>query len=296
MHCERKRKMPENRNRKFSNADRNGSSQQQNNGRKRKRRKKNLTLYYILIFVIMATSLVVLSMTVFFNIQEITILGGTIYTPEEIIATAKVKNGDNLFRINTGNLEQNIQKGLVNIEEVKISRKLPAGLEISVTPCIETYNLEHDGGYYIISKNGKLLTDKLSEPKQGLLIVKGFEPENVEISTVISSTDTIKKEILDEIIEAISEYSFEHIDSVDITDRVNILIKYDNRIEIQLGSSLDLKYKINFAKVVINENTDDSFEGILTMRGDNGASLIKKGEKKEQIVGSSGNVGTKVME
>ncbi len=245
---------------------------------RRKKRKRNLTLYYILVFALMVTTLVVLSLTVFFNIDEISVLGSTIYSHEQIIAAANIKTGENLFRTNIYQLESNVLENLVNIEEVKVSRHLPSKLTISVTPCVETACLENDGGYYVISRNGKMLSDKLDEPRSGLVVVKGFDAVEYKAGVFIKSSDINKDGILDEILKALDDYDFDGIKTIDITDRLDIVLNYENRIDIELGSSLDLSYKINFAKAVIanDEVVSERFEGKLVMRGESGASLIKK--------------------
>ncbi|MFA5658941.1 MAG: FtsQ-type POTRA domain-containing protein, partial [Oscillospiraceae bacterium] len=206
------------------------------------------------------------------------ILGSTVYSNDEIIASAKVKKGDNLFRTNIYQLEENIMDGLVNVEEVRVSRKLPSKPEISVTPCVATACMEYDGKYYTISRNGKILTNGLSQPEDGLFVIKGFDPVDCSLGAVIESNDEYKKDILNQIISGIEECSFEAVRSIDITDRLDIILNYDDRIEIELGSSLDLSYKISFSKAVIEQNNSDAFEGKLIMHGDSGASLIKKGD------------------
>lgn len=243
---------------------------------RRKRKKKNYSIYYFFVFILMAVAFVVLSLTVFFNINKITITGSSVYSEQEIFDAAEVKVGDNLFRKKISVMEQNVMNKLTDIDNVKITRCLPSQLHMEITPSVPTANIEYEAQYFIISKNGKVLKDKLDFPEENLLLIKGYDPVNCKINTILESNDKYKDEIIKSIFEAIENNSFEGITQIDITDRLNILLLYNDRIEIELGSSLDLNYKITFVKTIIDGNIAKDFEGKIIMRGDSGVSVIKK--------------------
>jgi len=245
---------------------------------KKKRRKKNLFLYYFLVLILMTIALVVLSLTVFFNISKITVTGTSLYSNEDISNAAGVKNGDNLFRLNTTKLEENVMKNLTNVESIKISRSLPSELKITITPCVPTANIENNAQYFVISKNGKIIEDKLATPKENLVIIKGFELTDSTLNTIITSKDNKKEEIIKEIFDALQDLKFDGITKIDVTDRLNIILSYNNKIDIEMGSTLDLAYKIKFVKVIIDDKnkTEPNFEGKIIMRGSSGVSVIPK--------------------
>lgn len=259
------------------------SNQRNSQGTRRKKRRKNLSLYYFTVFLFMVIALVVLSLTVFFNITEITISGNTNYTDDEIYKAANVKIGDNLYIKNKDKIEENILNNLVFIEAVTIKRSLPSTLIIELTPCIATANVEINGEYLLISQNGKILENKLSSPRGEYLTVKGLEVDNSNISTVLTSKDEHKLKILTSLLSEISTLELDKINEINITDRLNITMEYDNRISIELGSSLDLTYKITFVKEIITENTVPTFEGTIISRGNSEASLIKKEDLASRI-------------
>ena len=68
-----------------------------------------------------------------------------------------------------------------------------------------------------------------------------------------------------------------NIKKIDITDRTDIKLNYDNRIEIQLGSSVDLDIKLTYIKTVLDKGLPESYEGTLRYNGiDSGISAIPK--------------------
>ena len=67
--------------------------------RRRKRSKKKYTLYYLLALVLMLCIGVALSLTVFFKIESIQVVGDTRYAKEQLIDAAGIRRGENLFRV-----------------------------------------------------------------------------------------------------------------------------------------------------------------------------------------------------
>ena len=117
--------------------------------KKKKRRKKNMSLYYLMTFITVSIALVVLSLTVFFKIETIKITGSANYTQEQIIAASGIIKGDNLIRLDIKKAQQSVLNNLVNVDTVKISRKFPSEIVISVTPCEPMASIESNGTYYV---------------------------------------------------------------------------------------------------------------------------------------------------
>ncbi|WP_195277196.1 cell division protein FtsQ/DivIB [Anaerotruncus rubiinfantis] len=77
---------------------------------------------------------------------------------------------------------------------------------------------------------------------------------------------TVEKDgyaMLKSLVDAVEETGFERITLVDFTDRLNMLLVYDNRVMIELGSQANLPYKLKFAQKVIEDELEPTFQGIL---------------------------------
>ena len=70
-------------------------------------------------------------------------------------------------------------------------------------------------------------------------------------------------QILTSLAQAISETSFGNITLVDFSDPLNMMVVYENRVIIELGSQVDLAYKLQFVQYVLEENLGEGFQGIL---------------------------------
>ncbi len=234
---------------------------------KKRRNKKNLILYYIIFGVIIVATVIILSTTVFFKLEAVNITGESIYTSEEINAVVDVNEGDNLFAIDVFEIEETILATFPAIETVNVRRRLPSSIEISVTPCVKMAELEQDGEYYLISEGFKVMGMRSEIPTSETIVIYGFEANEITFGQKITSVDPNKEETLNEILTALEENEFTEITDINIEDRLNIVLVFDNRIPIELGSSYDIDYKIQIIKQTINELVEDDFVGKLTMVG-----------------------------
>lgn len=256
-------------------------SNSQNSKRKYKR---NMSLYFMVIFIIAFSAFAILSVTVFFNIEEIDVAGSSCYTAEEIIKASGLSAGDNMIRKNLVKSADMIKSKLVYIEEAKIKRVFPNSVRIEVAPCEETAVIESEKGFYLISKGGKIL-NITDNPRSDLILFKGTEPaENLSVGDKFISSNEDKTEILYKLIDAGSAEYASSISEYDITDRLNISCLYDNRITVELGIITEIDYKLKFANEIITQKIGSKTEGTLTILSDGASFLDKESlEKNKQV-------------
>lgn len=253
-------------------------SSQNGGNRKRRRRRQNLSLYYTAVFFLVIVVGIILSLTVFFNVTEVTVDGESIYSSSEIIAASKIKSGDNLVRLNSSKAENSILKSLVYIDTATVSKKFPDKVEITVTPSEEFANVEYGSGYLLISKNGKILSF-LQTAAKDYPVIKGCETINSEPGSFIKCEDEEKEKAFYFLVETmLAEGVIEKITLIDISDRYNLSVEYDDRITVELGSQNDLAYKLRFSYMLVNEKISINKRGKLYMKGNNSneASFVEE--------------------
>lgn len=260
----------------------NASREQQRyaNGRRHKKKhKRNMSLYYLLVMTFVLLVGGILSVTVLFNIQKINVVGATNYDNNTIIASSKIKIGDNLVRLNTAKAEQSIYKELIYIESVKVNRKLPVGVDIVVEPAVPYANIQAQDGYYLISKQGRVLERAMQAPKEGLLAYQGYDPVDTKLGDVIASNDQQKQKLIVELTDAVAASGIADIKVVDITDRINITLRYQDRIDLAIGSASELAYKLKFAYVLLSTKIGVSERGTINLESGKSVSFIPESDK-----------------
>lgn len=241
------------------------------NHKRKKRRRRNSPFRFFLLFLIVAGIGILLSVTLLFNIETITVNGDVDYKKDDIVRVSGIGQGDNLVRLDSNEAEQKILSSMIYIETVEIDKQYPSSLVINVTKCTETAYVECESGYLVISEKGKIL-DVVEETSKSMMIVKGFEVVSEDKGSFIQSADEQKNEIIYDFLEQNSEEDVHEISIVDMTDKYEIEINYENRITFDMGNSTEIPYKLNLAESVLCELNNDK-EGYMTMVGTNQISF-----------------------
>lgn len=66
-----------------------------------------------------------------------------------------------------------------------------------------------------------------------------------------------------DLVNAVEATGFRNITMVDLSDRLNTAVVYDDRILIELGSVADLSYKLQFANHILEQQLPSSFQGVI---------------------------------
>ena len=105
-----------------------------------------------LIIIIIAAGLFAM-LSPIFNLKNIEIKGNNILTRETIISLSEIKTEQNIFKIyNTKDIKNIKQNAYVN--EVKIHKKLPDTIQITIQEREPSFILEYGNGYVYINNQG----------------------------------------------------------------------------------------------------------------------------------------------
>ncbi|MBR6736178.1 MAG: FtsQ-type POTRA domain-containing protein, partial [Oscillospiraceae bacterium] len=145
-----------------------------NTNARNRRAKRRYTLYYLLAFVLVVAVGLVMSLTVFFEITSINVLGNTMYADNEIIALSGIMTGDNLIRVPTGKIESKIVENYPYIKKAEVKRVLPDSVTIHITMAEEAAALrKSDGRFMLVSSEGRVLKSDIPICPEGMIPVDG---------------------------------------------------------------------------------------------------------------------------
>lgn len=219
----------------------------------RRQKNRNRFVTFILVAILLAIC-VFISLKVLFIVRNVEAVGSERYTPGEIVDFCAVPMEENIFKIDTKALEAALPENFTYIEKADVSIKLPDKILIKITDSIPTYYNENRDGelstYTIYSQNFKKLTVQAAAPS-GLM---GVEAD--------MSNDE-HKELLKEIMELIWEKGYENITCVKIGQSGEISVIYDDRIEVKLGTMLDMEYKLRLSFHVLKNELSAEERGII---------------------------------
>lgn len=208
----------------------------------------------------------VLSMIIFFRVRTVEVRGNAYYAADEIIEAAGIASGDNLLTLSRGEIAGNVIARLPYVKNVRVTRTLPDTVVITVTENETTFAVADAGGkYYLITSAGKATQQvEQTEAKthiliQDLIIQPAVIGEDVH---VIASADgsVSAQEQLDALKLLLREIEASKLEKeitvVSVPSAFNLTAWYEDRFEVRLGTTEDLAYKLEYLKVVVQEQKE----------------------------------------
>lgn len=236
-----------------------------------KKRKKRNTFRKIMIWfaAIIAFAAVgtVLSLTVFFHIDTISVSGNEIYSKDEILAQCPIEIGENLFLSDTKNAKEMLEQNLPYIYNAEITRKLPYTIQIKITEATPQYSIKQDKTYILLDDNFKVLENN-AEKAQGILISKA-EISSAQPGSEIVFKDSDIGECLKQLAAVVNGNDFSEITSIYSNSIRDNYVVYENRIVFKLGTCDNLENKIYQGLTACEElnQSNPNAEGTMTITG-----------------------------
>ena len=243
--------------------------------KKKRKLKPEVKIYTIILFI--SFLFVFISFTFLFKIKNIYIYGCENgcekYSQQEIIDSGGIKLGKNLLLLDKDKAAQNITKSFAYIEKTEISKKLPSSIEINIKLETPDFFIENDinSKYFLISLNGSVLEISSKEfdnfPKVKGLSLNNINDlnnlEHIDKKFVISYKNEQEKQVLEEIKNSSRDIFKDKIKVIDIENKDNINLNYENKIKIIIGDIKNINYKMQTAKEIISTKLCEEDKGTL---------------------------------
>lgn len=193
-----------------------------------------------------------------------------IYTEEEIITALGIEQNSNLFGFSTVEKTAQLQKMFPYLDDVQVDIQLPGTVVIKVTPAKEQFACMYSGGWIVLSDTLKILRSDLSQP-EGLVLLScslptDFTPvvgqflmpqsynsllDGAVTATAESAQPTVPQ-VLEELLTYLQEYQLaDGLTALSVLDLSDVCFTYQDRIQVLLGNSTRLEYKIRLAASAI---------------------------------------------
>ena len=249
-------------------------TKQKRSVRKSKKRRK-LCAGIFLTVLIAACVCIGLSLTVLFRISTVEAAPSGHYTSDQIVQAAGIATGTNLFRANRSSAAEQICGSLPYIEEASVSIVLPDKISISVSEADPVLQLQQDGKYYLLSQKLKILdqTDQPSDSSLPVITGAGLAAAQPG-ETARFEREEVPKALLS-LLEQIQENKFTGVTGIDITKLYSIELHCGEKLTVKLGSSGNLKEKLQLAGYIIQNKLDASQEGTLDLSQENGQAVFR---------------------
>ena len=167
----------------------------------KKPRKKHKKKNYMLRFGIVLGVCVVLACVAhlpYFNVEGVAVMGNQEITDEEVIKLSEIKTGKSIFDVHPLLVGHKIKKNLY-VDKVKVHRKLPGNVEITITEKTAVAQIKDNNQYVVIDIDGTVI-ETTKEKRKATMV------GNVTVKSA-SRTEPVQvkeKEILEKSLELIN--------------------------------------------------------------------------------------------
>ena len=206
-----------------------------------------------------------------FSIQSITIKGNAHYADADILGVSGLHEGKSVLTLNKSKVRSRLVKAFAYIRDVSIDQGDSfRDLVITVTEQDVFGATYHEGQWLLIGENGRLLETrpvKSDEPERLLQLTLASIEKDVAIGDkVVLDRD---QKVIDQILAAFEKQGLSNLTAIDLSNRNDIRVHWNNRLEIRLGNSTNLDHEIAVVAVTIpriDEKHGADATGILDLR------------------------------
>jgi cell division protein FtsQ len=216
------------------------------------------TLAVCIIFAVVLV-LVTVAVFVFFRINNVSISGSEKYTDAELYSALGLSKSSNLFFTSTAALESRLRKAYPSLEEISIKKQLPDKLTITVTDGVGKYYLKAGGDYYTLTEKLKVIDYSSKAPPGCVELLTCDLSSAVMGKTLEFKKDTHYNYLCTLLSEINGHKTASHINRVDMSEKFNVKLRYDDRFIIILGDADKATVKLNLAdKLISTLSADES--------------------------------------
>lgn len=194
-----------------------------------------------------------------FELKQIDVDGNSKITKSDIIKIGDIETGKNIFKYNLNDVEKKL---LVNpyIKYVKVSRKFPDKLVITIKENSEYAIIKEGASYIYIGENGLVLSEQKDIKNKNIPLVSGIEIKNKKLNTKIKINSDKSNDIILAIDTLKNNNMSRKIESIKI-NKNKMYMKTDDNTNIVLKIDEDIEYNINRLKAILVDLKSNNKKG-----------------------------------
>ena len=203
-----------------------------------------------------------------------------IYTEDEIVSALNIEKNSNLFAFSTAEKTKELQAQFPYLDKVEVTVQMPATVVVQLTPATERFTCMYSGGWMVLSDALRILRLEVSQP-EGLILLNAKLPDNfspaigqqvipetynsllahTESSAESDSTDATSESAQPMVTDIVTQLwqllqddgLLDGLTALDISDTSQLSFTYQGRVDVLLGNSSSLDYKLRLAAKILTD-------------------------------------------
>lgn len=219
-----------------------------------------------------------------FSLETIVVDGTAHYSYTQILKAADLEKGDLIFFVSEKKLNQKLVNNFAFVRSVKVEKQYPNTITLTIEEEVPQYYVELQKEYFLLSAELRVLGRYYDEQK---LLEFSPDVQFIELPDVsravvadwlVFASESLSRHTDEALTYLASSRLYEGVTHVDFSNRFDLTVVYENRMEIHMGSFTDFPYKLDLAlgmvhaypgtatgKLEIIYNADGELEGIATV-------------------------------
>ena len=229
----------------------------------RKIKKKRTGFIFMLLILSVTIFVILLTKTNVFHLSRVEVSNNKMIDKEKVFIASGLQLGQDIFRINVKKVEKNLLSHPY-IKNVKVRRRLPNKMYITVEERIEAMVISSMGSYIYLDDEG-IIVNVLTENKENNLL----EIKNVELETMIVGQQVVLGNNIDinDIIKFIrlceEENLLESIKCIEFDTDTKIFFELKSGTKVAFGGQNKVQYKLRYLLKIIEKRKEQN----LTLKG-----------------------------
>ena len=203
-----------------------------------------------------------------------------IYTEDEIVSALNIEKNSNLFAFSTAEKTKELQAQFPYLDKVEVTVQMPATVVVQLTPATERFTCMYSGGWMVLSDALRILRLEVSQP-EGMILLNAKLPDNfspaigqqvipetynsllahTESSAESDSTDATPESAQPAVTDIVTQLwqllqddgLLDGLTALDISDTSQLSFTYQGRVDVLLGNSSSLDYKLRMAAKILTD-------------------------------------------
>ena len=222
----------------------------------------------VIVFFIMAFILASAAVACFFifRISSVSVTGSLKYSEEQLAAATGLGRNSNLLLTRSSSVESALRAAYPSLEEVTVKKVFPDRLEITVSDSEELYYIELGSDVFTVTDDLRV-TSQISSAPEGATELRSCDVVSAVVGEYIVFDRDTHYNYLKNLLDCIRAHNIsEHIVRIDMSEKFDVKLKYDDRFIIEIGDASNASTKLTLAEAYI-ATLKDSDRGIIYATG-----------------------------
>ncbi len=228
--------------------------------KQRLKRQRRYLLFHRLLTLALILGMGILALTLFFKVETVSIVGHSRYTDAQLLETAAIEKGDNLFLLSRRTVRNRLFDEYPYLDTVRVEQKPPNQVIIHVVDAVPAAAVGSGTTYYYMDASGKLLEQVSMDRLGEIPVVTGVTVDDVEVGKWLNMRRDDRLRQLTVLLTLLEEQELmSRVDFINLSDMENVRIGCDGHMYIRFGTMEQLERKMRFAKKFVEETSPSLF-------------------------------------